>query len=256
MLKITSLLSRKDNYIWLIRSETGPEAVVVDPGEAGPVEHALRKRRLTLVAILVTHHHYDHVEGITELITRYQVPVFGPANEPIPCLTQPVGEGEHITLKGVGMEFSVMEIPGHTTGHVGYYGHGTFFCGDTLFAAGCGKVFDGTPEQLFRSLQRISRLPEETLVYCAHEYTEENLQFALTVEPGNPALGERLEKIRQLRAAGLPTLPVTLAEEKQTNPFLRCHEPEVIRAVEQFTGRPLVSTEEVFVALRRWRDRI
>ena len=255
MPKITALPSRKDNYIWLLESETSRKAVVVDPGEAAPVEKALNGSHLELAAILVTHHHYDHVEGIPELVARYPVPVFGPARENIPRLTEAVEEGQRLPLEEIGTELSVLEIPGHTAGHVGYYGHGWLFCGDTLFTAGCGKVFDGTVEQLFHSLQRISRLPDETLICCAHEYTEENLRFARLVEPGNPAILERMEESRQLRARGKPAVPSTLEEEKRTNPFLRCHQPEVIQAAERFAGHPLESAEAVFKVLREWRDR-
>ncbi len=255
MLKITALPSRKDNYIWLLENGAAGRAAVVDPGEAPPVEAALIRKSLELTAILVTHHHYDHVDGIPKLVNNHRVPVFGPPNEPIPCLTRPVGEGEQLLLRGTGIELTVMEIPGHTRGHVGYYGHDRLFCGDTLFTGGCGKVFDGTVAQLFRSLQRISELPDETLIYCAHEYTEENLRFARLVEPENHAIQERLEKTRQLRAAGGATVPSTLAEERDTNPFLRCDQPEVTQAAECFADHPLENPEEVFKTLRSWRDR-
>jgi len=256
MLKITALPSRKDNYIWLIGSTSSQRVIVVDPGEAAPVERALKESDLHLAAILVTHHHYDHVEGIPGLANRRRIPIYGPAREPIPCLSHPVGEGDRVPREPAGMEFLVMEIPGHTAGHLGYYGDGRLFCGDTLFTAGCGKVFDGTVEQLFRSLQRIAQLPDETLIYCAHEYTEENLRFARLVEPANPAILKRLDGTHQLRARGVPTLPSTLGEEKRTNPFLRCHQPEVILAAERFAGRPLKGPEQVFKVLRSWRDRV
>ncbi len=255
MPKITALPSRKDNYIWLIECPPERKAVVVDPGEAAPVERALAERKLELAAILVTHHHYDHVEGIPDLVAEHPIPVFGPADEPVPCRTHPVEEGEHLPFAEWDIDLSVMKIPGHTKGHVGYYGGHRLFCGDTLFTAGCGKVFDGTVEQLFLSLQRIAALPGNTLIHCAHEYTEENLRFARLVEPGNPDIHARLEATHRLRAKGVATVPSMLTEEKRTNPFLRCHVPEVIRAAEQYAGHPLKTSREVFEVLRDWRDR-
>lgn len=256
MLKITALPALKDNYIWLIRNNGDRYAIIVDPGEAGPVQKALDAGNLQPVAILITHHHYDHVDGIRELVINYGIPVYGPKNEPIPELTHPVGEKDHACLEAVGADFQVLEIPGHTAGHIGYYGHGLLFCGDTLFTAGCGKVFDGTAQQLFHSLQRIMALPDETLIYCAHEYTEENLLFARMVEPENSAIIQRLKKTRRIRSTGAPTIPSTLAEEKLTNPFLRCDREGVITATKQFAGHALNNTEEVFIALRHWRDHI
>jgi len=256
MLKITALQALKDNYIWLLRDNGGPHVAIIDPGEARPVQEAVIAGNLEPAAILVTHRHYDHVDGITELVANYDIPVYGPANESIPALTHPMKEGKHVHLEAIAADFQVLDIPGHTAGHIGYYGHGLLFCGDTLFTAGCGKIFDGTAQQLFHSLEKIAALPDKTLIYCAHEYTEENLLFARIVEPGNKAIIQRLEKTRQLRSKGAATVPSTLAEEKQTNPFLRCNVKEVIDTTEQFTGHALNSAEEVFLALRRWRDRM
>ena len=254
MLKITALPALKDNYIWLIRNSGDRHVIIVDPGEAGPVQKELDAANLQPVAILNTHHHYDHVDGISELVASYGIPVYGPENESIPELTHPVGENNHIFLETVGANFQVLEIPGHTAGHIGYYGHGLLFCGDTLFTAGCGKIFDGTAQQLFHSLEKIMALPDETLIYCAHEYTEENLLFARMVEPENSTIIQRLKKTRRIRSSGAPTIPSTLAEEKLTNPFLRCDCKEVIAATEQFAAHALNTPEQVFIALRRWRD--
>ncbi len=254
MLKITALQALNDNYIWLLRNDSTPYVAIIDPGEARPVQKAVAASNLKPVAILITHRHYDHVDGAVELVTNYNIPIYGPANEPVPTLNHPMREGDNIHLEAITADLRVLDIPGHTAGHIGYYGHGLLFCGDTLFTAGCGKIFDGTAQQLFHSLEKIAALPEETLIYCAHEYTEENLLFARMVEPENCAIVQRLEKTRRLRSRGAATVPSTLTEEKQTNPFLRCNIKEVIHSAEQFTGHALGSSEEVFVALRHWRD--
>ncbi len=254
MLEITAQPVLKDNYIWLLRNEERRYVVIVDPGEAGPVINTLIANSLEPLAILITHHHYDHTDGIAELLAWHDVPVYGPANESIPALTHPLTEGDRVLLKEIGAELQVLDIPGHTSGHIGYYGDGLLFCGDTLFTAGCGKVFDSTAQRLFHSLQKLATLPDETLIFCAHEYTEENLLFARMVEPGNNAIIQRLAKTRQLRNRGAATVPSTLSEEKRTNPFLRCGRAEVIRNTQRFAGRLLNGAEEVFVALRHWRD--
>ncbi len=254
MPEITALPARKDNYIWLIRQHGEAGVVVVDPGEALPIHRAVRSESLVPAAILITHHHYDHVEGVAELVERYATPVYGPAGESIPLLTHPLREGDRVELAAVGICFQVLDIPGHTAGHIGYYGHGSLFCGDTLFGAGCGGIFDGTAQQLFHSLRKIAALPASTLIYCAHEYTVQNLGFAATVEPHNHAITQRRERAVRLRAKGGPTVPSTLAEEQRTNPFLRCREPDVIDAASRFAGCRLDSAEEVFVVLRHWKD--
>ncbi len=254
MLKITALPALKDNYIWLLRNKGSRHVVIVDPGDARPVQEAMATNNLEPAAILITHCHYDHVDGIAGLVAEYDIPVYGPANEFVPALTHPVAEGIHLHLDAIAADFRVLDIPGHTAGHIGFYGHGLLFCGDTLFTAGCGKIFDGTAKQLFHSLEKIAALPDETLIYCAHEYTEENLLFARMVEPENSAIVQRLEKTRQLRSMGAATVPSTLAEEKLTNPFLRCNTKDVVNSTECFAGHALNSTEEIFSALRYWRD--
>src|SRR5256885_970885 len=202
MLRIVPVKAFKDNYVWTLRNAT--HAAVVDPGEARPVLDYLSRERLELAAILATHHHADHVGGIAELVAMRAVPVYGPRKEPIPTLTRPVSEGDGVRIPELGVDFSVIDIPGHTRAHIAYYGAGSLFCGDTLFACGCGRLFEGTAEQMYASLQKLRALPDETKVYCGHEYTLANIGFAKTVEPGNAALKQREARDQRLRAAGPP----------------------------------------------------
>jgi len=243
----------KDNYVWTLRR--GKHAAVVDPGEAKPVLDYLAREKLELAAILATHHHADHVGGVAELLGKYRVPVYGPRNEPIPTLTHPVSEGDTVKVPELGVSFSVLDIPGHTRAHIAYYGAGALFCGDTLFACGCGRLFEGTAEQMFASLQKLLALPEDTKVYCGHEYTLANIGFAKKVEPRNSALQAREQRDRRLRDAGKPTLPSTLAEEKATNPFLRCGEPAVVDSVNKYLGARVADPVRVFAAIRDWKNR-
>ncbi|MEY3201846.1 MAG: hypothetical protein RIR70_1396 [Pseudomonadota bacterium] len=239
-----------DNYIWLVRH--GRHAAVVDPGDPGPVERYLSLYGLDLSAVLITHHHPDHTGGIAALSSKWAVPVFGPRNESIKGITRPVGEPDLIQLPGLDAEFSVLDIPGHTRGHVAYYGANLLFCGDTLFGGGCGRVFEGTPAQMHSSLMKIAALPGHTRVYCAHEYTEANLRFALRVEPENGALAARLSRVMQMRAAFIPSLPTRLEEERATNPFLRATEPAVIEAAKTRGARE--DAVSVFAAIREWKN--
>ena len=253
MLEIVPLPAFKDNYIWTLRD--GSNAAVVDPGEAGPVKAYLAKEGLALVAILATHHHPDHVGGIAELVSMTKVPVFGPRGEPIPELTHPVGQGDKVEISALDAVFSVLDIPGHTRAHVAYYGLESLFCGDTLFACGCGRVFEGTPAQMLASLTKLAALPDETRVYCGHEYTLANIKFARAVDPGNAALAAREERAKLLRAAGRPTLPSTLGEERATNPFLRCAEPVVVDSANKYLGSRVGDPVSVFAAIREWKNR-
>jgi hydroxyacylglutathione hydrolase len=253
MLEIVPLRAFKDNYIWTLRDQRS--AAVVDPGEAGPVKEYLAREGLSLAAILATHHHPDHVGGIAELVRAKRVPVFGPKGEPIPELTHPLGEGDTVTIAELGASFSVLDIPGHTRAHVAYYGLGSLFCGDTLFACGCGRVFEGTAEQMVASLAKLAALPDATQVYCGHEYTLANIKFARAVEPGNAELAAREARAQKLRDAGLPTLPSTLGEERATNPFLRCVEPAVVESANKYLGARIADPVRVFAAIREWKNR-
>ncbi|MGH8766365.1 MAG: hydroxyacylglutathione hydrolase [Burkholderiales bacterium] len=253
MLDIVPLPAFRDNYIWTLRA--GGKAAVVDPGEAAPVKAYLAKEKLSLVAILATHHHPDHVGGIAELVAAHKVPVFGPRGEPIPELTHPVGQGDKVEIPALDASFDVFVIPGHTRAHVAYYGLGCLFSGDTLFACGCGRVFEGTAGQMLDSLTRLAALPDETKVYCGHEYTLANIQFARTVDPGNRALAAREERVRKLRDAGRPSLPSTLGEERATNPFLRCAEPAVVESANKYLGARIADPVQVFAAIREWKNK-
>jgi hydroxyacylglutathione hydrolase len=253
MLEIVPLPAFKDNYIWTLRS--GRQAAVVDPGEARPVQEYLAREGLTLVAILATHHHPDHVGGIAELVGRSKLPVFGPKGEPIPALTHPLGQGDRAEIPELGASFTVLDIPGHTRAHIAYYGLGSLFCGDTLFACGCGRVFEGTAAQMLDSLAKLAALPDETKVYCGHEYTLANIRFARAVDPHNGLLATREERAQRLRNAGLPTLPSTLGEERATNPFLRCAEPAVVESANKYLGARVADPVRVFAAIRDWKNK-
>jgi hydroxyacylglutathione hydrolase len=254
MPEITPITAFSDNYIWLLRQPGGTRVALVDPGDAAPVLHYLDVHKTVPVALLITHHHRDHTGGIAELCERFDLPVYGPANESIEGVTHPLDEGMRIELPEIGLEFTAMATPGHTRGHLCYTGHGALFCGDTLFTAGCGRLFEGTPEQMHASLSRLAALAPDTQVYCAHEYTADNLKFALVVEPDNPDIRARIEHTARLRADGQPSVPSKLSLELQTNPFLRSQVPAVIAAAEHFCGHRLATGAEVFACLRHWKD--
>lgn len=249
MFEISLIPAFKDNYIWLLTA--GPRAAVVDPGDAAPVIAALEARGLTLDSILITHHHADHQGGIPDLLARWPATVYGPQNESITACSHPLCGGE--TIDVLGQSVSVMAVPGHTRGHLAYRAPGVLFCGDTLFGAGCGRLFEGTPAQMADALAAIAALPPETAIYCAHEYTAMNLPFALAVEPENALLRARAARVAAARAAGEPTVPLLLDDELATNPFLRCHVPEVIAAGVQ-AGAASSAPVDVFAALRAWRN--
>lgn len=250
-----------DNYLWTLVE--GRSAVVVDPGDAAPVARFLDDRKLTLAAVLVTHHHPDHIGGLAALLARGDVPVYGPAAEAgrIRLLSHPLDHGDAVEV--LGRRFEVLAVPGHTLGHIAYYcaesgddgAPGLLLCGDTLFSAGCGRLFEGTPEQMHASLALLAALPPQTRVYCTHEYTLANLAFAQAVEPDSGDIAAHIAQVRAWRAENRPSLPSTLALERRINPFLRTGEPGVRRAAEAWAGPEALSTEvAVFTALRRWKD--
>ncbi|MBT8421274.1 MAG: hydroxyacylglutathione hydrolase [Gammaproteobacteria bacterium] len=252
---ITPISSFTDNYTWQIREAGGKIAAFVDPGDAAPIFRVLEEEKIEPVAILLTHHHADHVGGVARLVARYpNIQVFGPGKEPIATITRPVGEGDVVEIPGTRLSFRVMDVPGHTSGHVAYYGHDALFCGDTLFSAGCGRLFEGTPDEMHASLKKIAALPGRTLIYCAHEYTLDNIRFAKWVEPGNLDLLVRETQAFAKIDQDAPTVPSTLAEELATNPFLRTDVPTVVATVEKHAGRRLSGEAEVFATIRRWKD--
>lgn len=258
MLTIEALPAFNDNYIWLLQDHRTQRCAVVDPGDATPVQHWLAQHpEWSLTDILITHHHHDHVDGVKALKAQTQAQVYGPALENIPARDVAVHDEDHFTLWNYDVR--ALHVPGHTKGHVAYVldhpEQPWLFCGDTLFAAGCGRLFEGTPEQMHTSLQRLAALPDNTLVFCTHEYTQSNLNFALAAEPNNLAVQKRLQDVRALREQGLITLPSNIALERITNPFLRCNQPELIGQLQQqerFDNKDII---EIFAALRRWKNR-
>src|SRR5450631_3579193 len=244
-----------DNYIWLSESPGMPgRLVAVDPGDAAPVIAELRRSGASLAAILLTHHHPDHIGGVPELLRLDKVPVIGPDDQRIPGRTRTVRDGELCELPDLGLTFDILHVPGHTLSHIAFWGHGALFCGDTLFSAGCGRMFEGTPTQMNASLTKLRSLPPSTRMFCGHEYTAANLRFALTVDPANSAALEYQDQVERLRADGSPSLPSSMALEIRVNPFLRCDDPVVVRAAEIHAGKSLQEPAEVFGVLRAWKD--
>lgn len=253
MIQIDALPAFSDNYIWLLQDTAKRRCAVVDPGDAGPVLEWLEAHPgWVLEDILVTHHHHDHVGGVQTLKQATGARVCGPANERIPARDLALDDGDRVQV--LGMDFQVIAVPGHTLGHIAYYGAPLLFCGDTLFAGGCGRLFEGTPEQMHQSLSRLAALPAETQVYCTHEYTLSNLRFAKAVEPSNRELGQRFDDVTRLRANDRITLPSTIALERATNPFLRTAETSVKQKADEWKGHSNPSQAAVFAALRSWKD--
>lgn len=254
MISIIPIPAFSDNYIWTLVDSNHQNAILVDPGDAKPALSYLNQKKLKLLAILITHHHWDHTNGVEEVLKMFNVPVFASKKEKTAHATDLVEQGNEVSINNFPLKFSVMDIPGHTKGHIAYYTPGILFCGDTLFAAGCGRLLEGSAQELYQSLSKLSSLPLDTKVYCAHEYTLANLRFAKTVEPHNPKIIEKIKLITKLRDNSEASLPSTLKEEKATNPFLRCAQPEIIKNVEAFSGKRLSNSLEVFTYLRQWKD--
>lgn len=252
-LNITAIPAFDDNYIWLLRSG-GKACAVVDPGDADPVLEVLQRHGLDLAYILLTHHHYDHTGGVSELLERYKATVFGPADERIPFVNQVCRQGDEIQLPDLNTKFQVLEVPAHTRSHIAFYADKALFCGDTLFSLGCGRFFEGTAADMQKSLDKLAELPAETEIYCAHEYTQSNCAFALAVEPDNAALQARANEINSLRMADKITLPSRLGDELLTNPFLRTREDSVVNMARTIDPKatPGVATMAV---IRSWKDR-
>lgn len=244
-----------DNYIWLLADPATGQAFVVDPGDAAPVIEALEREQLELAGILITHHHFDHVGGLEQLSEAFKPVVYGPENPGINGITRRLSGDDVIEV--LGLTFRILEVPGHTLDHIAYYHDGPqplLFCGDTLFAGGCGRVFEGNPPMMWRSLQSLAALPPETRVYCAHEYTLANLSFAHAVEPHNKALAERIELAQASRQRGEPTVPSDIALELATNPFLRCEQAELLDSLKDQGKLQGIRPEEVFTSVRSWKD--
>lgn len=241
-----------DNYIWIIHDTH--HCVVIDPGQADGVIEFVSQHQLTIAAILLTHHHYDHTGGVNQLRQFTDCPVYGPDNPSIEGITDTVADGDTVSIAALGLKFSVLACPGHTLDHIAFYAKPWLFCGDTLFSAGCGRMFEGEPHQLWNSLQYLTNLPDDTEVYCAHEYTEANLRFAAVVEPDNEAIKTHQAWVKKKRQDGERTLPSTLALESNINPFLRCHLQSVKDAAQRRAQTSLIETVDVFACLRFWKD--
>lgn len=255
--KVIALNALHDNYIWIIHGTDQSRIIVVDPGDAQPVLTYIKKHNLTLDGILLTHHHRDHSGGITTLLTHYpHIPVYSSEIDKVPGVTHYIIEGQEIFFPNLNAPINILDIPGHTHGHVAFIYKNALFSGDTLFSVGSGKIFEGTATQMYHSLNKLKQLPKNTLIYCGHEYTLANIAFAQIVEPNNQALEQRKKQVQNLRKQNLPTLPVTLDTELQTNPFLRCETPSVIASVQAHVKQSLDSPVAVLLELRKWKNTV
>lgn len=258
MLIISPIPAFNDNYIWMFHSPDSRNIFVIDPGDAKPVQDVLEKYQLNLAGILITHHHFDHTGGISHLTKGKNIPVYGPDNQNIEGVTNTLRDGDVINLNGT--LFNIIATPGHTLDHIAYYtesgegGNPALFCGDTLFVGGCGRLFEGTAEQMFSSLSRLAALPGDTRVYCAHEYTQTNLKFAQAVEPDNQILKKHVDEVAVCRSENQPTVPSTLQMELETNPFLRSDQPEVIKAACSRGAPENAKPAEILRVIRAWKD--
>lgn len=255
MNKIIAIPAFKDNYIWAVHSLHEQAIVVVDPGDAAPVLAYLQTKNLDLHAILITHHHFDHSGGIPILKEHFpEVKVYGPSNETITGITHALKEGDTVSFGDFRLSLNILDIPGHTKGHIAYYNDDILFCGDTLFSCGCGRLFEGTAEQMVNSLNKIQQLSPSTLMYCGHEYTKANIQFAKMVDPTNPYLNKRLTEVEEALIKSLPTLPISLQSEFLTNPFLRVNSKEIIRSVQKHWNLEQNDPVTIFSHLREWKN--
>ncbi|ABZ76436.1 Hydroxyacylglutathione hydrolase [Shewanella halifaxensis HAW-EB4] len=256
MLQITPLPAFNDNYIWVFQSQQSSGVYVVDPGDGQVVTDYLTQTNLPLLGILITHHHHDHTGGIEQLLKLFgeDTPVYGPQVENIAGVNRPISTNGNITLENIGLNTTVIQVPGHTSGHICYLIEDALFCGDTLFSGGCGRLFEGTAEQMYQSLTQLSLLPDNTRVFCAHEYTLANLHFAKAVEANNPALIEYTVKAHALRAENKPTLPSSIALEKAINPFLRLDSLEIQKSLAVQFQQPIADPVQSFALLRQWKD--
>jgi len=251
---ITPIAVLDDNYIWFIINNNNHHCLIFDPGDAKPTKQYIESQHLIPDAILLTHHHADHIDGAAQLSKEYNIPIYGPAHDGIKQVTHPLQEGDQINFPNLNLTFTILDLPGHTLGHIAYYDQHHLFPGDTLFSAGCGRIFEGSPADMYHALSKLAALPDSTQIYPAHEYTLANLRFAEAVEPENQAIKEQIEACEKLKELNQPSLPSTIAREKTINPFLRYQEKTVITAAEQHTNKKLESSADVFATLRQWKD--
>ena len=256
---ITAIKAFTDNYIWAISSTTSNHLALVDPGDAEVCIDYIEKHQHVLSAILITHHHADHIGGLEKLYQYclnkgWPIEIYAPKNENIPFASKKLEQDDIVELTEFNLSFNIIDLPGHTLGHIAYYADDILFCGDTLFSGGCGRIFEGTPQQMHTSLTKLKNLPERTRVYCTHEYTLANLTFALTVDTSNSELVHYYKQVKQLRAIEKITLPSSILREKQINPFLRCLDKNIQESVSQFSQQSISSELATFTALRSWKD--
>jgi hydroxyacylglutathione hydrolase len=258
-MKVSMIKAFSDNYIWAISSNLGHNMALVDPGDANVCIEFIEQQKLQLSSILITHHHADHVGGIKKLVDyckskQWPLTIYGPESENIPHCDVALSESTKVELTDLALEFDIIDLPGHTSGHIAYLSQDNLFCGDTLFSGGCGRLFEGTPSEMLCSLEKLSALPERTQVYCAHEYTQANLNFALSVEPDNTELVDYYNQVLQKREQDIATIPTSIMLEKKINPFLRCNEPSLMTSAAEFSGDKVNDKLQTFTIIRSWKD--
>jgi hydroxyacylglutathione hydrolase len=258
-IKVSMIKAFSDNYIWAISSNLGQKMALVDPGDADVCINFIEQEQMQLSSILITHHHADHIGGINKLVEycknkQWPLTIYGPESENIPHCDVALNDSHTVKLADVDLEFSIIDLPGHTSGHIAYLSQDNLFCGDTLFSGGCGRLFEGTPSQMLSSLEKLSALPECTRVYCAHEYTQANLNFALTVEPCNTELVHYYNQVLQKREQGIATIPSSIMLENKINPFLRCNEPSLMTSAAEFSSNKVNNKLQTFTIIRAWKD--